>query len=360
MKKILIIVGTRPNFIKVTQFKKEAENFNDLQVYIAHTGQHYDKNMSEVFFEQFQLYPDYFLDVSNKSVCTQMGDTMAKVEGIAVELKPDILLAVGDVNSTLAAALVANKLGIKLGHIESGLRSRDRSMPEEINRLLTDEISDHYFVTEQSGLDNLRKEKKSEESIHFVGNTMIDTMVAFQKQIEASDIRQVLNIKDQEYILLTIHRPSNVDEKEKLERILDLVEKVQNSYLTVFPVHPRTKSKMKDFGLLERFEKFNNLIDLPPLDYFSFQHLIKYSKVVVTDSGGIQEETTFQQIPCITIRDNTERPSTTEIGTNTLMKFDIDKIFNAIENAGRVKGEIPELWDGKATQRILKVIEKLA
>tara|TARA_R110000868_G_scaffold150839_1_gene374314 strand:+ start:829 stop:1914 length:1086 start_codon:yes stop_codon:yes gene_type:complete len=358
-KKILIIVGTRPNFIKVTQFKKEVESFPNLEVLIAHTGQHFDDNMSNVFFEQFQLVPDFFMEVGRDSVCKQIGEIISKMDEIVDDIKPNMIIAVGDVNSTLCASIVANKRGITLGHLESGLRSLDRSMPEEINRILTDEITDHFFVTEQSGIDNLKADGKSDEVIHFVGNTMIDTLVAFEEKIKASPILDDLKIQNQEFILLTMHRPSNVDDSESLLNVIDLVEKLSKIQKVVFPVHPRTINNLKKNGLLARFEAIENLIQLPPLDYFGFQNLIANASVVITDSGGIQEETTFKQVPCITIRDNTERPSTIDLGTNELMAFDVDTIVEKVNQSNFKKGSIPPHWDGKSTARILKIINQI-
>lgn len=358
-KKILIIVGTRPNFIKVTQFKKEAESFPNLEVLIAHTGQHFDDNMSNVFFEQFQLVPDFFMEVGRDSVCKQIGEIISKMDEIVDDIKPNMIIAVGDVNSTLCASIVANKRGITLGHLESGLRSLDRTMPEEINRILTDEITDHFFVTEQSGIDNLKADGKSDEVIHFVGNTMIDTLVAFEEKIKASPILDDLKIQNQEFILLTMHRPSNVDDSESLLKVIDLVEKLSKIQKVVFPVHPRTINNLGKNDLLARFEAIENLIQLPPLDYFGFQNLIANASVVITDSGGIQEETTFKQVPCITIRDNTERPSTIDLGTNELMAFDVETIVEKVNQSNFKKGSIPPHWDGKSTARILKIINQI-
>lgn len=358
-KKLLIIVGTRPNFIKVTQFKKEAKNFPNLEVVIAHTGQHFDDNMSNVFFDQFQLVPDYFMEVGRDSVCKQIGEIISKMDDIVDEVNPNMIIAVGDVNSTLCASIVANKRGITLGHLESGLRSLDRSMPEEINRILTDEITDHFFVTEQSGIDNLKADGKADEVIHFVGNTMIDTLVAFEAKINAASILEDLKIQNETFILLTMHRPSNVDNRSSLEKVIDLVEKLSKNQKVVFPVHPRTINNLDKNGLLKRFEAIDNLIQLPPLDYFGFQHLIAKAKVVITDSGGIQEETTFKQVPCITIRDNTERPSTIELGTNELMAFEVDAIVEKVSQSSFKKGSIPPHWDGKSTARILEIINQI-
>lgn len=364
MKKILIVVGTRPNYIKVTQFKKVADqNFPGLfDIKIVHTGQHFDKSMADVFFQQLDLWPDYFLNISQASPNVQMGEIMIRLEKVVTkDFKPNIMLVPGDVNSTLAAALTAYKLGIPLGHLESGLRSFDRSMPEEINRILVDEISDLYFVTEQSGIDNLKKEGKPEEKIHFVGNTMIDTLVAFENAIEAQQVMADNGLEKDQFILITVHRPATVDNKEGLENLAALFERIPKNQNLVFPMHPRTLKNIDKYDLKDQFEAIENLKILKPLDYFSFQNLIHNCKMVLTDSGGIQEETTFKQKACLTLRPNTERPCTLEIGSNTLLNFDQDEILKQIEHiiAGSYKkGEIPKYWDGNATERILNVISK--
>ena len=361
MKRILIVVGTRPNFIKVTQFRKVAEDFPELNIKIAHTGQHFDKNMAEVFFSQFKLEPDYFLDIEPSTPVHQMGEIMIKLEDLIENtFFPDLIITPGDVNSTLAVAIVANKKGIKLAHLESGLRSRDRNMPEEINRILTDEISDYYFVTEKSGKTNLEDEYKPGK-VFMVGNTMIDTLVAFEEEIDKADIIREQGIVN-DFVLMTIHRPSNVDSKEGLEKLIDLLERLSQSLQIVFPIHPRTKNNIDKFKLTQKFSAIPNVILTEALGYFEFQHLIKKCKFVVTDSGGIQEETTFRQVPCLTLRDSTERPITTDIGSNTLTTFDVDKIMKMVRKIKKgtyKKGEIPPLWDGKATRRILEHINDL-
>lgn len=353
-KKILIVVGTRPNFVKITQFKKQAV-LQNIDLKIVHTGQHYDEKMSDIFLKQFNIEVDYFLNISNKTPNSLIGEIMIKLEEVITEFKPDLLLSVGDVNSTLAASITANKLNVKLGHVESGLRSLDRAMPEEINRILTDEISDICFVTEESGIENLKKIGKKENQIAYVGNTMIDTLVHFQEQIEASTVLDEIGYEN--YILVTMHRPRNVDTKESLEKIISLLKEVVKKHKVVFSLHPRTKNSFEKNDVLESLTAIDNLKLIPPQNYFAFQKLIKYSFCVVTDSGGIQEETTFQKIPCITLRENTERPITITKGTNVLMSFDNEKIINhlqAIENKSFREGEVPVLWDGYATERILK------
>jgi len=359
MKRILIIVGTRPNFIKVTQFKKVAENYPDIEIKIAHTGQHYDAKMSDIFFKQFNLTPDYFMNISQASPNTQMAEIMLRLEDIiTTKFHPDLIIVPGDVNSTFAAALTANKMGIKIAHLESGLRSFDRTMPEEINRILTDEISDYYFVTEESGLNHLKEEKKHGKTF-FVGNTMIDTMVAFENEIRQSSIMHTLQLEPQRFVLMTIHRPALVDVKEEVEKLLSLIQHLSKNYKIVFPIHPRTVNNLKKFNLYDAFMQINNLILGEPMDYFAFQNLIANCKFIITDSGGIQEESTFRKIPCLTLRPNTERPVTITTGTNKLIEFDLVAIkreISSIEDNSYKKGEIPPLWDGKATDRIIQAI----
>ena len=360
MKKILIVVGTRPNFIKITQFKKVALNYPDMQIKIAHTGQHFDQNMADVFFSQFDLQPDFFLEVDSASALVQMGETLIKLEKLINEdFYPDLIITPGDVNSTLAVSIVANKLGIPLAHLESGLRSFDREMPEEINRILTDEISDYYFVTEKSGLENLRREHKPGK-VFYVGNTMIDTMVAFDEKIDASTAQKDLGIRG-DFVLMTIHRPSNVDNEVGLVKLIELIRRLSGNYQVVFPIHPRTRANISKFGLDRQFNELPNVILTEALGYFEFQNLVKHCRLVLTDSGGIQEETTFRKIPCLTLRDTTERPVTTEIGTNSLTTFDpelIMKFIQDIVSGSYKKGVVPDLWDGKATERILEILHK--
>lgn len=362
MKKILIVVGTRPNFIKVTQFKKIAEsNFPDLEIKLVHTGQHHSANMSDVFFTQFNLIPDFNLNIDSSSPLTQIGEILIKLEKyIQTEFQPDLIITPGDVNSTLAVAIVANKLNIKLAHLESGLRSNDREMPEEINRILTDELSDYYFITEPSGLENISRENKKGMSF-FVGNTMIDTLIAYEPNIDKSDVKTFLGIDD-DFVLITLHRPSNVDNPENLQRIINLICQIAEKYQVVFPVHPRTLKRINEFDQGENITKSERIILPEPLGYFEFQYLIKNCKFVLTDSGGIQEETTYRRVPCLTLRTSTERPITTEIGTNTLIPLDIEEILRQIlkiENGTYKQGEIPKLWDGNATQRILQIISSI-
>ena len=359
-KKFLVVIGTRPNFIKVTRFKKIAATYPLIDLKIVHTGQHFDNNMADVFFEQFNLTPDFFLNISQASANSQIAEIMLKLEElILTKFKPEMILVVADVNSTLAAAITADKLKIPLAHIESGLRSFDRSMPEEFNRVVTDQLAGHLFITEPSGQENLLKENISADKMHMVGNTMIDTLLEFSPQIESSDILSKLHLQSQKFVLTTIHRPATVDSEEGLEKLIELFETITKKYKAVFPIHPRTVNNLKKFGLYEKLVKNTDLITTEPLDYFAFQKLIKYCKFIITDSGGIQEESTLLQVPCLTLRNNTERPVTCTQGTNTLVPFEINEIqkyIGQIENGTYKKGRIPDMWDGHATERIFKVL----
>lgn len=362
--KLLILVGTRPNFIKVTQFKKvAASHFNNMEIVIVHTGQHYDEKMADVFFEQFNLKPDYFLNITPNAPTLQIAEILIKLQDLIDKIgKPDLMLVPGDVNSTLAGALFANKSGIPLGHIESGLRSFDKTMPEEHNRILTDDLSDFYFVSEPSGVSHLRNENKDDSKIHFVGNTMIDTMVAFEAEIDKSDILHKLNIYKNPFVLMTMHRPATVDNVVELKKLIELINRLSHKYKVVFPIHPRTVKRAKDFNLYNQLVKNNQLVMTEPLDYFAFQKLIKQCSFILTDSGGIQEESTFRKKPCLTLRLNTERPITVDVGTNTLVPFDKDIIFDfikKIEDGNYKVGQIPQQWDGNATFRILKILSAL-
>ncbi len=356
-KKILIVVGTRPNIIKVTQFKKVARRLHpSLEIKIVHTGQHSNDKMSTVFFQELDVHPDIFIRLNATTALSQVGEIIARMEEVINTEQPDLLLVVGDVNSTLAAAITANRLSVKLTHIESGLRSHDRTMPEEINRILTDDLADYFFVTEQSGLDNLLKEGKKKECIFMVGNTMIDTLVAFDDAIDASTILKDLQLSHQNYILMTMHRPSNVDTLEGLNNIVTLIRELTARYNIVFPIHPRTSNNLQKFGLLDNLKKNKRVILTEPQDYFSFQKLILESAKVITDSGGVQEETTFRGIPCFTLRPNTERPITITLGSNELLPFNVKLICERVFQE-KSKGVIPSLWDGKATERILELID---
>ena len=359
MNKILICVGTRPNFIKVTRFKKLAPKFN-LEIKLLHTGQHFDHQMSKVFFDDLKLEkPDIYLDAKADTQIEMMAEIMVKFEKELTNHNPDIVLVPGDVNSSTACALVASRNGIKVGHIESGLRSFDRTMPEEINRILIDDLSDFFFVTEKSGIEHLNKEGKEKNKIHMVGNTMIDSLVNFKDTIEISKILSTINCPD-DYGIMTFHRPSNVDRKETLTELVNTIEKCCINLPMVLPLHPRTQKSLIQHNLWDKFKSIKNLIFTESLGYLDFMKLVSNSKIVITDSGGIQEETTFLQIPCITVRENTERPITIEMGNNELIQLNRELISKRmVEKLNNTeKGEIPPLWDGYATERILEILSK--
>lgn len=362
-KRILVVVGTRPNFIKITQFHLAAKRHPDIEYRLCHTGQHFDAKMSDIFFQELEIPPpDYHLDVKADSTVTQMARIMQGLETVINDFSPRMVVVPGDVNSTFAAALTAHKMGVKVAHLESGLRSFDRSMPEENNRILTDAIADVYFVTEKSGKENLLREGRDPSAIRFVGNTMIDTLIAFQDKIDRSSIRQDLELNGRPYALLTMHRPATVDNAKGLHMLLDLVREMCDALPVVFPIHPRTMKKINEFGLLGDFKSIECLKMTEPVGYLDFQNLTKNATVVVTDSGGIQEETTYYRIPCITLRANTERPCTVTLGTNTLLYFDqpdfegFKRLFTSILDGKYKKGAVPPLWDGKATERIMAIL----
>ena len=358
----MIVVGTRPNFIKITQFEKEFSAYGDEFEYVlVHTNQHYDENMSDIFFKQLKLKEPQYLNVHPASAANQIGQAIIEIEKAVIQHEPDALIVVGDVNSTLAGAIVGNKTHTKLYHLESGLRSYDNEMPEEINRLITDLVADGFFVTEQSGYDNLVEAGKSEDQIHFVGNTMIDTLVAFDEVIQQNTILEELGLTEKEFVLMTMHRPSNVDTKERLEILLNIIDKVAQDNYLVLPIHHRTKNSLIKHNLYEKLTSNSKVIITEALNYLAFQKLISACKYVLTDSGGIQEETTYRQVPCLTLRENTERPSTITIGTNELVEYNFEAVakkINEIENGTYKKGAIPPFWDGKATKRIVEVLRK--
>lgn len=358
MLKVLLIAGARPNFMKIApiyaEMKRRPAEFLPM---IVHTGQHYDAAMSDAFFNDLGMpKPDIYLGVGSGSHAVQTAKIMTEFEPVVLEHKPDWVLVVGDVNSTIACALVSAKLGIKIAHVEAGLRSRDRAMPEEINRILTDSISDLLLTTSQDADVNLDQEGIPAERIRFVGNVMIDSLLEHLKIAESSPVRANLGIEAREYGVVTLHRPSNVDEKDVFEGILDALVTVAEKLPIIFPVHPRTRGKIAEFGFDDKIAGSNiRLID--PLGYLDFMRLYSGAKLVLTDSGGLQEETTVLGIPCLTLRHNTERPVTIELGTNVLVGTDPEKIKQAaadVLNGGKKRedAKIPPLWDGRAAGRI--------
>ena len=366
--KIINIVGARPNFMKIAPLMEQYRHYSSIEPLLVHTGQHYDEKMSDLFFRQLGIpEPDINLEVGSGSHAYQTAEIMKAFEPVVLEHKPDAVLVVGDVNSTIACGLVAVKLGVKLIHVEAGLRSYDRSMPEEINRVLTDSISNMLFCTEQSGVDNLIKEGIAREKIHIVGNVMIDTLLNnLQKARESTIIEQLQAqglIGSDGFAVLTMHRPSNVDGSMTLSRILDALEVIQKELPILFPIHPRTRRNLAELGLQDRMDSLQNIHLMDPIGYLDFLKLNSCAKVVLTDSGGIQEETTVLKVPCITLRENTERPITAEIGSNQIAGTDPQRILAAYRNATSGnwrEPQIPPLWDGKAAQRIVRILlEKL-
>ncbi|MDH3521592.1 MAG: UDP-N-acetylglucosamine 2-epimerase (non-hydrolyzing) [Myxococcales bacterium] len=360
--KIINIVGARPNLMKIAPLMDAYREVGGIEPLLVHTGQHYDANMSDLFFRQLGIpEPDLNLGIGSASHSVQTAEIMKAFEPIVLEQRPDAVLVVGDVNSTIACGLVAVKLGVKLVHVEAGLRSFDRGMPEEINRILTDAISDLLFCTEQSGVDNLRREGVADEKIHLVGNVMIDTLTKHREKAEQSRILEDLGLAEQGYAVLTLHRPSNVDDPRTLEKLIDALEVVQQDMPLVFPAHPRTRAKLREFGLGGRLESMRGLRILDPIGYLGFLKLMASARLVLTDSGGIQEETTILQVPCLTLRENTERPVTVELGSNRLVGIDPQRIVAAYQEilaARETSFQIPPLWDGRAAQRIVAVLRE--
>ncbi|MDZ7289580.1 MAG: UDP-N-acetylglucosamine 2-epimerase (non-hydrolyzing) [candidate division KSB1 bacterium] len=358
--KIANVVGARPNFMKIAPLVDEMKKYEEIESILVHTGQHYDEGMSKFFFDDLGLpKPDIYLGVGSAGHGEQTGKIMIEFERVLQEHRPEVVIVVGDVNSTIACGLVAVKMGIRLAHVEAGLRSYDRTMPEEINRVLTDQISDYLFTTERSALRNLQREGIDQEKIFFVGNVMIDTLLKHRERAEQSRIMQELEVTAQRYGLVTLHRPSNVDAKENLAKILEALITVQQQLPLIFPVHPRTRKQLQVFGLEEKVQQARNLILTDPLGYLDFLKLMAHAKLVLTDSGGIQEETTVLGVPCITMRENTERPITVEIGTNVVIGNSPERVIEESHRilAGHGKtGKLPELWDGHAAERIVRIL----
>ena len=384
--KVIQVVGARPNFMKVAPLHRAIQKLAGWTSKIVHTGQHFDAKMSDVFFTQLELpKPDFFLGIGGGSHTEVTAKIMVAFEKIVEAEKPDLIIVVGDVTSTLACTLVAIKMGIKVAHVEAGLRSFDRTMPEELNRILTDSVADYLFVTEESGLQHLKNEGVADERVFFSGNVMIDSLVRYQEKAKSTTILEDLGLRTSDsglataaerqlstsdsglstsdsglrtsdYIVMTMHRPANVDTKEGLESILELIELSSKDTKIIFPIHPRTRAHMEKFGLAERLDQAQNLIMTEPLGYLEFIQLMSNATAILTDSGGIQEETTYLGVPCLTFRDSTERPITVTLGTNQLLSdLDPKKTYAALVEilAGKVKkGSIPPLWDGKAAERI--------
>jgi UDP-N-acetylglucosamine 2-epimerase (non-hydrolysing) len=359
MLKILNVVGARPNFMKVAPIveamKRRASAFTPL---VVHTGQHYDAQMSDAFFRDLGLpEPDVYLGVGSGSHAAQTAAVMKSFEPVVLDEKPDWVLVVGDVNSTLACALVCSKLLVKVAHVEAGLRSRDRTMPEEINRLVTDQIADLLLTPSSDADENLKAEGIPEERIRFVGNVMIDSLFNQLKRAEQSNVREDLGVAGKDYAALTLHRPSNVDDAATFKRILNALEQIGKRLPIIFPVHPRTRARLAEFGFNDLVERAPNLRLIEPLGYLDFLRLYSGARLVLTDSGGIQEETTALGIPCLTLRENTERPITVEMGTNIIVGTDTERIIHAAFNTldtprDKQPTRIPPLWDGHTATRI--------
>lgn len=362
--KIFNIVGARPNFMKIAPLMEAMGKFPNLQPILIHTGQHYDEKMSQIFFNELGLpKPAVDLGVGSGSQAEQTTKIMVAFEKLCVEQSPDLVLVVGDVNSTLACSLVAAKLGIRLVHVEAGLRSRDRTMPEEINRLVTDTLADLLFTTSREANQNLKAEGISEEKIFFVGNVMVDTLLKHRHRASQLEMLTRLGLQGQgkHYAVMTLHRPANVDNVETLSKLLAAVEVIQQEIPVVFPVHPRTFKQIETLGLRQQVSRMQQLIVLEPLGYLEFLAVLSQAQMVLTDSGGLQEETTVLGIPCLTLRENTERPVTIWEGTNTLVGMKTEKIvevaWEVLKNGGKT-GRVPEFWDGKAAERIVNVLRR--
>lgn len=357
MIRVLSVVGTRPNFIKVGALHHAFDRHPAIEGVLVHTGQHYDRAMSEVFFEQLGLpEPDHYLGIGGGSHAEQTGRVMIALEPALRDVAPDVVVVVGDVNSTLAAALAAVKLHIPVAHVEAGLRSSDRRMPEEINRIATDAIADRLYVTERSGLDHLRREGIPEDRVVFAGNVMIDSLERFRHRAAATGAAASFGLEGTPYVLMTMHRPSTVDHAEPLGRLAETIERIAAHAPVVFPIHPRTRQRLADFGLLDRLHAIDGLRLAEPVGYLEFLDLMQQAAVVVTDSGGIQEETTALGVPCLTLRPHTERPVTVEVGTNVLLPLDPDAVASHVADAlagrGKKGEEQPARLDGRVTERV--------
>ncbi len=353
---ITIVAGARPNFMKIAPIidaiKQKKQQGFDIHFRLVHTGQHYDKNLSDTFFEELNIpFPDVNLEVKSG---TQAEQTAAIMIGFEKELQQnftDLVMVVGDVTSTMACAIVAKKEGVKVAHVEAGIRSGDLRMPEEINRMVTDSLTDYFFTTSTYANTNLKKLGFTDDQIYFVGNVMIDTLRKNEHRLKQPELWNDLGLEEKKYMMMTLHRPSNVDEEAQLKALISQIVTLGKDYPIIFPVHPRTKKLLQDLDL-----NFPNLHYVEPLGYLEFNYLVKHAFAMLTDSGGITEETTVMNVPCITLRENTERPETCEIGTNILVGNDPEKIeetFEALLSKTWKTGQIPELWDGKAAERIV-------
>lgn len=357
--KVDLIAGARPNFVKIAALihaNREAGNILDFR--LIHTGQHYDEKLSNSFFRELKLpEPDINLETGSGSQAEQTAAIMKSYEQILRKDKPYLCIVVGDVTSSMAAAITAKKMGVKVAHIEAGIRSNDWSMPEEVNRALIDSIADIFFTTTEKASHNLLNSGISQDHIHFVGNTMIDTLLRFKNEFRKPDLWDELDLQEKKYFIVTLHRPSNVDEAERIRVTLEEITYNANGIPVIFPVHPRTAKSLKDLKI-----EISNLHLTDPLSYLEFNYLVQKAKAVITDSGGITEETTVMRVPCMTLRDNTERPETVEIGTNELIgtnPADISIALKKLFNGNWKKGKTPTLWDGETGRRINEVLSGL-
>jgi UDP-N-acetylglucosamine 2-epimerase (non-hydrolysing) len=358
MMNLIVVAGARPNFMKIAPLMWEINRRTGVKAELVHSGQHYDRKMSQLFFEELGIpKPDVNLGVGSGSHAVQTAEVMRRFEPVLLERSTDAVIVVGDVNSTLACALTAVKLGVPVAHVEAGLRSFDRSMPEEVNRVMTDAISDWLFVSEPSGLENLRREGISGERIHFVGNVMIDSLLACRERSERSIILDELGLAGSPYAVLTLHRPANVDAPVVFDGLLRAMGRIGEELPIVFPAHPRARAALEGMAI----GHLPSLRIVEPLGYLDFLKLVAHARLVMTDSGGLQEETTVLGVPCLTLRENTERPVTIEQGTNQLVGLDQERIIEAalgVLHAGRRPGRVPDLWDGRAASRIIDVLTR--
>jgi UDP-N-acetylglucosamine 2-epimerase (non-hydrolysing) len=358
--KIINIVGARPNFVKIAPLMDAYRAHPNIEAMLVHTGQHYDNTMSDLFFRQLGIpQPDLNLGVGSASHAVQTAEIMKAFEPVVVEHKPDLVLVVGDVNSTIACGLVAVKLGVRLAHVEAGLRSFDRTMPEEVNRVLTDSISHFLFCTEQSGMDNLAHEGIATGKTFLVGNVMIDALLKHKAAADKSTVLSDLKLKPGQYAVLTLHRPANVDDPAVFTKLLDALDVIQRDLPIIFPIHPRTRSRLDGSALGKRAHGMKGLRMTDPLGYLDFLKLMSDARIVLTDSGGIQEETAILKVPCLTLRENTERPCTVEAGSNQVVGRDPERIIAGYRYFAEQKDLVvktPPLWDGHAAERIVKIL----
>ncbi len=356
----MLIAGARPNFMKIAPICEILKQRKDIDYYIVHTGQHYDENMSKIFFDQLDIpRPDINLNVGSDSHAVQTANIMIGFEKVLKNYCPDLVMVVGDVNSTLACALVSAKLHVPVAHVEAGLRSFNWNMPEEINRVLTDRLSLLLFTTCEDANENLKREGIEPDKIFFVGNVMIDTLLKSKRISNRDNVLNMLNLNSKNYAVLTLHRPSNVDSFDNLSSILDAIYEIQKQIKVVYPVHPRSRRRIIDFGFEKKLCEMSKFVLVNPLGYLDFLHLMDNARFVLTDSGGIQEETTILGVPCITLRNETERPITVTEGTNVVVGRDKGKILfevSKVLNGQGKTGKIPLKWDGKAAERIVEIL----